>query len=54
MLKKIGEAVARIEDKKWIIVAISAGIAVAAAAISIIVYFGKKEEEVEEDCYAEE
>ena len=54
MLKKIEETVAKIGDKKWIIAAISAGIAFAAAAISVIVYFSKKEEEAEEDCYAED
>lgn len=53
MIKKVTGALATIEDKKWIIAAISAGIAVAAAVISVIVYFSKKEEETEEDCFAE-
>ncbi len=46
--------ISKIKDRKWMIALIAAGIAVAAAAISIIVYFGKKENEVfEEDYFVE-
>lgn len=53
MLTKIANSIGKFEDKKWIIALIAAGIAVLAAAISVIVYFSKKEEEMEEDCFAE-
>lgn len=53
MLKKFSPIVGKLEDKKWLIAGISAGIAIAAAVISIFVYFSKREDEVEEDCFAE-
>lgn len=43
-----------LKDRKWLIALISSGIAVAAAAISIIVYMSRKDEEaLEEDIFAE-
>ncbi len=55
MLKKIAYPAIKLEDKKWIIATLAAGIAVLAAVISVLVYFSKKdneqETEVEEDCF---
>ena len=57
MLKKITYPAIKLEDKKWIIALLAAGIAVLAAAISVLVYFSKKdnepETEVEEDCFVD-
>ncbi len=53
-MKAIAKIVSKIEDKKWVIAMIAAGIAVAAAVISVIVYFGNKEEkQAEDDIFAE-
>ena len=55
MLKKIAYPGVKLEDKKWIIASLAAGIAVLAAVISVLVYFSKKEKpdetEIEEDCF---
>ncbi len=51
MLQKFEGAICSVKDKKWLIAAIAAGIAVAAAAISAIVYFSKQDDAAEEDCF---
>ncbi len=51
MIEKVTNALVSVKDKKWLVGAIAAGIAVAAALISVIVYISKKEEE---DCFEEE
>lgn len=53
MLEKIKNTIEGIQDKKWIIAAIAAGISVAAAVIGVLVYFSKKEDE-EESIFEEE
>ncbi len=52
MLECIKNTVAKIEDKKWVVAVLAAGIALAAAVISVLVFFAKKDEEAEteEDC----
>lgn len=45
MLDKVKNTIVGIQDKKWIIAAIAAGISVAAAVIGILVYFSKKEDD---------
>ncbi len=52
MLSIVKGTIEKIEDKKWTVAIIAAGIAVAAAAISLIVYFSKKEDDAE-DCFAD-
>lgn len=57
MLKKIAYPGVKLEDKKWLIASLAAGIAVLAAVISVLVYFSKKDNgeeteiEAEEDCF---
>lgn len=55
MLKKMASTGVKLEEKKWLIASLAAGIAILAAAISVLVYFSKKDNkqeiEVEEDCF---
>jgi hypothetical protein len=57
MLKKIVYPGVKLEEKKWLIASLAAGIAILAAVISVLVYFSKKDSEseaeieVEEDCF---
>ena len=53
MLKKMASTGVKLEEKKWLIASLAAGIAILAAAISVLVYFSKKDNkqeiEVEEE-----
>ena len=57
MIKNLVPLGGKLEERKWLIAGLAAFIAIAAAVISVLVYFSKKEEEtgevVEEDCFAE-
>ena len=56
MIKGLVPKVGSLEKKKWLIAGILTGIAIAAAVVSVLVYFSKKEKleaEIEEDCFAE-
>ena len=53
MIQRFNGVMGKVRDKKWVIVAIAAGIAVAAAVIGAIVYFSKQEDVTEDDYYME-
>lgn len=57
MIKNLVPLGGKLEERKWLIAGLAAFIAVAAAVISVLVYFSKREEmaenEAEEDCFAE-
>ena len=56
MIKGLVPKVESLEKKKWLIAGIVAGIAIAAAVVSVLVYFSKKdkeETEIEEDCFVD-
>ncbi len=56
MLKGLSRYVGKFEDRKVLIGLIAVLIAIAAATISILVFFGRdkeEEEEISEECFAE-
>lgn len=56
MIKDLIPSSGMFEKKKWLIAGIAAGIAIAAAVVSVLVYFSKKdkeETEIEEDCFVD-